>query len=639
MMSAPFAVLRLGLCALICGQLLAGLAARAAVAQAPVLVANPVDQTVARALELAETHQFSPAESILAEVLKSNPNHPGALYEYATVLSWDGKYDESLVTYRKLLAVQPENHGLHLEMARVLLWQADLEKRPACAADALAECDSMLVHDPRNVEALKLSAAIDLRFSRYLEARMRLDRALRAAPEDAEATRLMAEAWEGARQHDQAIGLLRAYLKVHPAVIALRWSLADILVKRGRLGEAAEEYRYIIRLNPGHDGAHVALGRILCWQGRVGESRRHYDAARQLSPQSVGPVLGLADLQAAIGRWDRAASLYGNAMQLEPNSRQARAGYTAARWEEASGLSSEYGRSTPSAGLEREWIRSSLDFRWSGSVTLSLGSTRWNYFQTSAPRLGQLDYWASLQFPVGRLVRVAAQATRSDFGDQPTSKAGLYGGSIAISGSPLRRMNISANYARLPVTEGYATIRPQYYSDVFAAGADWSPIERLSIRATGQFTKRNGMFAVGYWNEFYGRWIALGDLLDRSEHRSVDGQVTWRFDRRPEISVGYRLHLQDARQAADLPYWAPEFYRQHGPLARFGAGGGFLRIGAQGQMTRSSISDRWGWGASGWAAVRVASHAEFLVTGRYDRADSSVPWDGTTLQAALRLRT
>jgi tetratricopeptide (TPR) repeat protein len=111
----------------------------------------------------------------------STPCSPGArtctpaLEARALFEAWAGRYDASLESYSRLLAIAPDNADARRQQAQVLAWASDF-------GTSIAAYDSLLAGDPDDVEA-RLGRARALAFSDRLgEAVAEYDRVLELVP-------------------------------------------------------------------------------------------------------------------------------------------------------------------------------------------------------------------------------------------------------------------------------------------------------------------------------------------------------------------------------------------------------------------------------------------------------------------------
>jgi tetratricopeptide (TPR) repeat protein len=112
-----------------------------ALAQRTTAPAQPPEDYLESARESVSAHRFAEAVSALQAELALRPENDEARTLLARVLSWQGRYDQSLSEYGRLLEKNPGDAQLRADRARVLAWsgrheEAIKEYRVATAADS-----------------------------------------------------------------------------------------------------------------------------------------------------------------------------------------------------------------------------------------------------------------------------------------------------------------------------------------------------------------------------------------------------------------------------------------------------------------------------------------------------------------------
>jgi tetratricopeptide (TPR) repeat protein len=604
-------------------------------------VATKVDasETIKRAHELAVGHFFSEAEKLLRNLLATDPENAPALYELATILGWDGKYDESTALYSKLLKLQPENTGLHLEIGRVLLWQADRTGNEDYRRAAIREFESRLEHNPNDCLAMKQAGAAYLRIRELGLAQVRLHSAVELCPDDDEAQRLLAETLAAKKEFSRAIELLRGLIDRAPENPDLHWELADVLIRSGKADQAEHEYRTILHSYPFHAGSLIGLGRVLLWKGKLTEAKRHFQTALWTDVRNPDPWLGLADVESRKECWRTAAKYYQRTLAIDPQNVLAKSGLRQAQWMIGPGLKSEYTYLHPSVGLNQELIGTEVTVCFSEPGMCSIGYRMWRFLEDNASALFRHDYYVLWRQLIAGWLRGEFRYTISDFSDQPADQRKLHGWSADVAATPIPAINLFVNYSRIPVAESYTTINSNYYSDVVGGGLDGRVLGRLSAQATGSIARQHGTFPLGYWNSYYQEWVILAFLRDDSERRRGEAQISYRLLDDPVLFVRGGVSIQKSIRARNLPYWAPKSFPQEKVslnLAR--CMGDRFRWEIEVRGTHVHEGSEWGYGVSALFTARLWNLVEVGTSASMDEVGTQVPWNGKTIGAFLRLR-
>jgi Tfp pilus assembly protein PilF/branched-subunit amino acid transport protein len=99
------------------------------------------------------------------------------------------------------------------------------------------------------------------------------------------------------------------------------------LQKENRWGEAEEQYKIALRLNPVDPKSHMNLAVALMAQAKFDEAVPHMEEALRLQPNEGDFHLSYANLLQRIGRGDEAGPYYEAAARLEPDSPEAHYNY------------------------------------------------------------------------------------------------------------------------------------------------------------------------------------------------------------------------------------------------------------------------------------------------------------------------
>lgn len=116
---------------------------------------------------------------------------------------------------------------------------------------------------------------------------------------------------------DLSVRASQALLFTHPDAYQVHQLNAEALETQGKWDEAAEEYRVVLKQNPGLPGIHYRLGRILLSRPETPttreEARKEFEEELRINPQNAGAEFVLAELarqagdnQEAVDRFTRA---------------------------------------------------------------------------------------------------------------------------------------------------------------------------------------------------------------------------------------------------------------------------------------------------------------------------------------------
>lgn len=126
-------------------------------------------------LALKKDGKLAQAEVVLAEVVAANPDDAAALEQWATVLGWLGRFDDSIAAWNRALTTRPDHPDYVIALARVQYWKGELKP-------ARQRMDALLAAAPDNADALVLAGDICAADHDLGCARASYGRALAVAP-------------------------------------------------------------------------------------------------------------------------------------------------------------------------------------------------------------------------------------------------------------------------------------------------------------------------------------------------------------------------------------------------------------------------------------------------------------------------
>lgn len=186
----------------------------------------------------------------------------------------------------KQIAAGPDPSGARVSLAQLYRGEGRTE-------DAGRELMAVLAADPSNVRALKVAAAIqgELRQARAVD--VLAGRALRLAPDDAEAAALVASGRWLAGEAESAREQADAALRLDPSLeLALRVR-ALALARLDRKAEARAAFEALVRKQGGSWQAWVYYGAFLADLGDWAAAGGAFDDAADLAPESREAFQGL----------------------------------------------------------------------------------------------------------------------------------------------------------------------------------------------------------------------------------------------------------------------------------------------------------------------------------------------------------
>jgi tetratricopeptide (TPR) repeat protein len=339
---------------------LAGRLAQAIGRYRQVLEAAPTDIDAHHLLgtALLQTGQAAPAVALITRAIELAAERPGGLgMQHAPLygnlgnaFQASGRIEAAIESYRKGLALAPQQPELHSNLGNALQERGELAASVDCYRTALSyqpdypECLfnlgnalSSLKQFPAAIDSYR--KAVRLRPA-YAEALNNLGNALQAvgrAQEALEALRAaaaadprsldiainLASALAAGGALDAAIASYRRITTDHPNAASAHYNLGNALLAHGDDAAAAESYRRALAADPGYAEAHYNLAKLQQRQGALQAAEDGLRAALAFRPELGGALFDLANLLVDQGRFIEASAQLLRLIDLEPDNPRA----------------------------------------------------------------------------------------------------------------------------------------------------------------------------------------------------------------------------------------------------------------------------------------------------------------------------
>ena len=235
----------------------------------------------------ADQGKFDQAISHYSKVLRIKPDHYKAHNNMGVALASQGKLDEAISHYLAALRLNPEDAEAHNNLANVLASQGKFK-------EAIDHYSQTLQIKPDNFEAHYNLGVLLAGQEKFDEAIDHYSAALRLKPEDAEAHYNLGNALASQGKLDDAISHYLEALRIKPSYVEAHNNLAVALAETGEIDEAIDQYYEVLRIDPNNAIAHIQLALIWAGQQRADKAIEHYQMALNLSPDSVVVLNNLA---------------------------------------------------------------------------------------------------------------------------------------------------------------------------------------------------------------------------------------------------------------------------------------------------------------------------------------------------------
>ena len=289
-------------------------------------------RTVLQTLALAYTRFGNPQKSLevwnqLADLF---PNDPDILVQVAETLESEGRLDDALKQYRRLITMTDDP----AERVRTSLAAIDIMLRQNNDESALADLDSLLGSlDTESYLADAVRDRIDRIFERSRDTKRQIDfyqKRIKQEPNDTSSLLRLVKTLRQTDKSAEAEKLLLDTIKVSPSNITLRLALIDLLAERKEISGAVEQFQAIDKLAPPQVDYLTRWGTLVLQHPDMTESERRTEAAKiwnriveplpnNLAPNDPVALVQTADLFLRNKFEDEAERCYKNALALRPN--------------------------------------------------------------------------------------------------------------------------------------------------------------------------------------------------------------------------------------------------------------------------------------------------------------------------------
>ena len=206
----------------------------------------------------------------------------------------------------------------HLQRARALL---DLGRGQA----ALRETEKALSAAPQNAEALQLHGLCLLHLDKPEEALTSLRAAIAVEPTEAHCHYLLGFAHSECKRREAAEVAYREALRLSPEEPVYLRAYAELLVDLRRLEEALKTAEKAVALGPERASNHITLGYVSSSMGDRLRAKACYQQALTIEPNNALAWNNLGCVDLAQGRPVQARQRFRESLRLDPEGRAAKA--------------------------------------------------------------------------------------------------------------------------------------------------------------------------------------------------------------------------------------------------------------------------------------------------------------------------
>ncbi|WP_413167436.1 tetratricopeptide repeat protein [Capilliphycus salinus ALCB114379] len=201
---------------------------------------------------------------------------------------------------------------IHYKLARLMVQQGRID-------EAIPYYQKILHNHPTHPSACQELGNIFLKLQRAEEAIACYRQALEIESNQPQIYHNLGEAFSQLENWTEAIDAYRQAIKLRPDFCWSYNNLADIFFKLGQWTEAANTYQQAIQLNPDFGLSHHKLGEVYTKLERWEKAIYAYQNAARLNPDFIWSQFNLGQLLNQQNRWQEAIIPLEKAIELEPN--------------------------------------------------------------------------------------------------------------------------------------------------------------------------------------------------------------------------------------------------------------------------------------------------------------------------------
>ncbi|HLK62262.1 MAG TPA: tetratricopeptide repeat protein [Bryobacteraceae bacterium] len=263
-------------------------------------LAKAVLATVTGAFELRAR---APVESVSGEAY---PQYIQGMY----LLQQDGSNsDQAIGHFQKAIELEPRSALPYAGLAEAQIQKFDKREGPQWLEMAAANVAKAEAINADSVPVLLVSGKLQESHGAYEPALRAFARATELDPNNPEAWRRLAGAFDKANRTDEAIATYRRAMKAQPNYYGNFLSLGNLYWYRGEFREAEDLYRRVAIIAPDLSAGHMDLGLALTEQGRFQEAEVSLLHALRLS-RSPRALMNVGALYYAEERYAEATGFF-----------------------------------------------------------------------------------------------------------------------------------------------------------------------------------------------------------------------------------------------------------------------------------------------------------------------------------------
>lgn len=267
---------------------------------------------------LVNQQRYQDAVATYQRMLTLHPADERALTGLGVAQESSGRWQQAQQTYLKTITLHPETCNARFNIARLDLKHDQITESEQQFRTLLQQCPP----DAGMHSGLGVALAKENQFE---AAQAEFRQALEVNPDDYTALYNLGYIALQTNQLQQATEYLKAAVKQRPTDADTHEQLANAYAQSGQLNEAMEQLRSATKLAPDNPGLHALLSQTLAATGQLQEAILEQKMALHLQAIDADGWNNLGVLEARAGETVRAREDFQHALQIAPDHSEARA--------------------------------------------------------------------------------------------------------------------------------------------------------------------------------------------------------------------------------------------------------------------------------------------------------------------------
>jgi tetratricopeptide (TPR) repeat protein len=249
---------------------------------------------------------------LFQRLLLTDPNSVPLHNNLGNALQAEGKLDEAINEFYKVIRIEPGRASGYFNMANAL-------QAKGLSTEAIARYRQALQLKKDDAETYN-NLAIALQSQGNLQEAMQCyNQVLKLKPRSERAHYNLGMIFQSQGRLEEAGGHFAEAVRIDPSDAEAHFKLGVVFQAQGKFTDALSEYRKAVSIDPTLAEAHNNLAMLLVQAGQIDDAIDHYRAALAAKPNDAAAHNNLASALASIGRLDEAITQFRDAARLDPN--------------------------------------------------------------------------------------------------------------------------------------------------------------------------------------------------------------------------------------------------------------------------------------------------------------------------------